>query len=286
MNTKNNSSILTLRTIQKEDIVCNFLLRDNFITGIKSSEHYHFHSFYEFLMVVTGKMHIIIEDNDFFLESGNICIIPPNTIHYILEDEESFRTGFRFSFSRSNYGNTPHFFPRFQKSFHNLHTAFILNDATIYENFLKTSALVIRNQNSSYVADELLFLALDCVSHIISQEPTTQREEYSSDNVRSEYIEDFINTTYHANPKIEDLAKVLNLSKRQTERVIARLFNMTFSELILKKRLTIAKFLLQKTTHTMEEIAFQTGFYDTSHFYHKFTACYGITPAKYREKKK
>ncbi len=280
MNPKNTPHFF--RTIQKKDIICNFIIRDNFTTGVISSERYHFHSFYELHTVVKGQMHILVNDKDLYLESGSICVIPPNTIHYIFEEKDSFRTGFRFSFSPSNVPNTPFFLPRFQKSFHEICDIFVANDPTIYNNYLYPAALLLKEQTFSHLIDELLFLCIDSVSNIILPTHPVQESNFDSDAFRAECVEDFINSTYHDHPRIEILADSLNLSVRQTERIISRLYGMTFSELILKKRLTIAKFLLLTTSHTIEEIAFLTGFYDKSHFCRKFHDSFGVSPAAYR----
>ena len=57
---------------------------------------------------------------------------------------------------------------------------------------------------------------------------------------------------------------------------------MTFTELLGKKRLTAAKFLLKTTDSSIEEIAFTCGFKDTSYFYRRFSSLFKTTPAAYR----
>ena len=273
---------LRIYTMQKNDISCNFILSGHFLNGITSSEKYHFHSFYELFAVVTGNMHIMIENQDFFLTSGDICIIPPNTPHFVYEDKDSFRIGFRFSYSSSGNFSNSCYLSRFQRSYGKLKTVFITKDPSIYENYLCVAARILKSDHSNYVINELLFYAINQISNTILHEPAVSETTQNSDSLRTIYIEDFINHNYYANTRIEDLANTLNLSVRQTERVVSRLFGISFTKLVLKKRLSIAKFLLQKTPYSIEEIAFQTGFYDKSHFCHKFTYYYDITPVKYR----
>ena len=54
-----------MQTVEKEDIVCDFSVTEVLVTGMHSSESYHFHSFYELFTVLHGQMRITAEEISF-----------------------------------------------------------------------------------------------------------------------------------------------------------------------------------------------------------------------------
>ena len=104
-----------------------------------------------------------------------------------------------------------------------------------------------------------------------------------SDIFVAEKIEDFMNMNYTEKIHLSDLANHLNLGNRQTERVIAKHFGVTFSPLLNRKRLSTAKFLLKTSDLSIDEVSVISGFEDKNYFYRKFSSAFGITPGKYRK---
>jgi len=277
-------NIIAMHTFEKGDISCDFILKDGFVTGVTSSDNYHFHSFFEIHYVLRGEMRMIVNDRECFLGSGDLCIIPPNLSHFIYGNSDSHRIGFRFSFKHLKNIEGGEFFQRFLKAFGGLQDSCILSDHTLFRQCVNASREALANDGSSYVVDELLFLALDELARAMLGCPSDSKEgpQPYNDSLLTEYVEDYLNNHYQRTPKIGELAFSLNLSVRQTQRVINRLFGKTFSELLTTRRLMAAKFLLRTTSLSIEEIAGQTGFCDKSYFYRTFSAYYGITPVQYR----
>ena len=87
-----------MQSVEKEDILCNFAITEALVTGIRSSESYHFHSFYELFAVSSGRMRLIADQEHIVLRPGDVCIIPPNVTHYVYEETGAFRVGFLFDF--------------------------------------------------------------------------------------------------------------------------------------------------------------------------------------------
>ena len=50
------------------------------------------------IYIATG----IVQDKDICVHPGEVCIIPPNTVHVVLPNEGNFCTGFRFDFSKTD----------------------------------------------------------------------------------------------------------------------------------------------------------------------------------------
>ena len=81
-----------MQTVEKEDVFCNFVITEALVTGIRSSENYHFHSFFELFTVLSGQMRLIADHENILLRPGDVCIIPPNMTHYVYEEADAFWT--------------------------------------------------------------------------------------------------------------------------------------------------------------------------------------------------
>ncbi|NLC67844.1 MAG: helix-turn-helix transcriptional regulator [Clostridiaceae bacterium] len=99
-------------------------------------------------------------------------------------------------------------------------------------------------------------------------------------------IENFFEANYNTNKTIHDLAKMLNVSVRQLDRIIQDSFKMSFKNKIIEKRMEISKNLLRNTKLPVKTIAERVGYNTESNFYKVFKQKNGHTPAEYRKKYK
>jgi transcriptional regulator GlxA family with amidase domain len=89
---------------------------------------------------------------------------------------------------------------------------------------------------------------------------------------------------HYADPiKVEELARLANLSPSQFERRFKKVFQITPTKHILNVRIRAACNLLSSTNDTIAAIALESGFYDHSHFAHNFMRVMGVSPSTYRE---
>jgi len=83
---------------------------------------------------------------------------------------------------------------------------------------------------------------------------------------------------------INDVAKVLYLSPKQTGRIIKANFGMTWRELLIKRRMRIALWHIGRTDNSIESIAAHVGYRSVRGFYFTFENFYGNPPNFYRNK--
>jgi len=89
---------------------------------------------------------------------------------------------------------------------------------------------------------------------------------------------------HYARPiKVEELARIANLSPSQFERRFKKVFQISPTKHILNVRIRAACNLLSSTNNTIAAIALESGFYDHSHFTHNFIKMMGVSPSTYRE---
>lgn len=90
-----------------------------------------------------------------------------------------------------------------------------------------------------------------------------------------------------ANPQknisLQMVADELGLSTKQASRIIRQNYKTTLSDLVKKKRLSIACALLTNSDMPISAIVEYVNFPTESYFYAQFKKTYGCTPLKYRK---
>ncbi len=229
-------------------------------------------------------MQVTVEDQSFTLSQGDLCVIAPGTVHYVTLPEGAGSMGFRFRFFCTGRAENEEQ-SLFTHAFGSLKNVFIIHQNSIIEKYIRLASENMKHTGTEFIASTLLFLALyETVSVISGEERGGYVDEIESvDIALSENIENYINQNYNRRIMLSDLAEHMNLGVRQTERIIKRLFGLTFGNLLLQKRLAVAKLLLRTTEKSLEEIAQACGFDDKSYFCRRFREAMATSPGKYRE---
>src|SRR5689334_16706685 len=83
---------------------------------------------------------------------------------------------------------------------------------------------------------------------------------------------------------VEAIADQFELSSRQIRRIVQKELGVPPIQLLLTRRLLLAKQLLTETTWPMAEVAFASGFSSVRRFNDGFTRRYGMPPTRLRKK--
>ncbi|MBR7019472.1 MAG: AraC family transcriptional regulator [Lachnospiraceae bacterium] len=81
---------------------------------------------------------------------------------------------------------------------------------------------------------------------------------------------------------LDGLATLLNLSRRQTERLLQQHYNKTFLQKKKEARMSAACILLQAGDKSIASVAYELGYSSPEHFTHAFKNYYHVTPSSYR----
>lgn len=87
----------------------------------------------------------------------------------------------------------------------------------------------------------------------------------------------------HQTIRLDDLAKMLHLSHRQTQRFLQEHYGMTFSQKRAEARMAAAAQMLVNTDMTISEIAEKVGFSSGEHFSNAFRRQFHTAPSYYRK---
>ena len=96
------------------------------------------------------------------------------------------------------------------------------------------------------------------------------------------YMLNYIQANY-THISVRELAAFFHYSERQISRLIKEYTGMNFPDLIRHLKLSRACELLTNPDLPVTTVMETVGYADLSSFYKAFKACYGMTPAQYRE---
>ena len=240
--------------------------------GVPMHTH-HYHNFYEIYYMVEGKGTYFINDQIYDIVSGDVVIVPPNTIHSTdYGNKEYERLLLEFSENmipkhiRERMGEIPNLYR---------HPGIAREVYLIIKEIEKEY-----KNNDDFYQDEINYL----ISHLLVmllRNVSAVKAVHSRDAVISEVVA-FIKENYQANISLQQLAEMHFISPEHLSRTFKRETNFGFNEFISLVRLQRAEYLLKEHPEmSISEVAYACGFNDSNYFSDKFKRTYGISPLRY-----
>ena len=96
--------------------------------------------------------------------------------------------------------------------------------------------------------------------------------------------QDYIEQNYQERIAIDDLATMLNLSRRNLERRFRKVTYNSIVEYVQKVRIEAAKMTLEKEKENVSEVMYKAGYTDSKAFRTTFKKYTGLSPMEYRKK--
>ncbi|MEK6153954.1 AraC family transcriptional regulator [Flavobacteriaceae bacterium 3-367] len=141
-------------------------------------------------------------------------------------------------------------------------------------------------QNPMLVNDDLLELKIkELILLLVQSKNIGSIQELVTDlySTRAIQLKEVIKLHLFSDLKMEQLAKLCNLSLSSFKREFKKEFNDSPANYIIGKRLEKAKELLRITDLSISEIAYETGFQDPLYFTRLFKNKIGAAPSAYRK---
>ena len=277
--------------INSYDLVHAFLMADYHI-GMHQQE------FFEINIISRGKGTHYINNNLVEANEGDVFIIPPHishgydggkgfdVFHLILND------AFMHKYT-ADLQQLPYFYKLFGveplmrgKTAYPLHltlsieelnsTLDILSKITRYTNHANTTESLIRSNLA------MASIALLCNAYAINNPNSdiSQSEEHALMDSIS-----YIHERYYEKITIETLMQIAHMSRTSYIKKFKDICKMSPAAYITKIRIESAAVMLLNTSLSVSEIAYKTGFYDSSHLTKSFESYYFMTPIEYKKKK-
>lgn len=204
----------------------------------------HKHLFVEMHIFLSGNAVMQCDNKDIILQEGDVLFIPANMLHkYRSFGENSKRISFLLDFNKCC--NTP-------------------NKLSLPKALLPLICKEIQAYTLTGRDSKLKALLSYICSDVLTSETEKPKIPITS---RELIIEDFFTKKYNSNATLDDLARELMLSHKQTEREVKRLTGNTFIEEMSKRKVEAAIMLSQTTSMSLTEISKLVGYTSYCGFY-------------------
>ena len=104
----------------------------------------------------------------------------------------------------------------------------------------------------------------------------------SLQHVEKAHLDTLMMKNFHCDLKLEEFARLSGRSLSTFKRDFKQFYNETPGKWLNNKRLEYAKTLLENPTLNINEVCFESGFKNPSHFNNSFKNKYGLPPNQYR----
>ena len=239
----------------------------------------HSHSFFELHIIEAGEYRFTAANQRFSLKPGQFCLIAPNVIHSPKPSEMPVRRlciNLEYLLPVTALG-------RWLQSHSGEETVWVGSAEQMLP--LVEEIRKERSENSGFsraALESLLGLLVVKLARAMGmQEKTTNIQ--GQEDTRSLYIDQFLNNRFALAAGEEVLARELNLSRRQLDRIIQKQYGMSFRQKRSQIRFAVACDLLRNSKETIARISEELGYSTPSNFTAFFKEIHGMTPGQYRE---
>jgi len=246
------------------------------ITQVWSSKM-HNHSGFEIHIVLSGSCKLDMEGNSWVLQPGQAVIILPGQYHMpmaVTPNQEKITLG--IAMAEGALFRTV--FAAVSKK----------NIYTLPEELLKLCRGILQESEQEYnFRQELIKIRMAEMVILLLRQIDLQDKpkQIGQGKIRSVGVIDlYFESNLCKNPKADELAAQLFMSRRQLHRLLIKTYGMGFREKLLSTRMNQAKWLLRHTDKTVSTIVGEVGYAHDSAFLQAFRRQFGMTPMEYRAK--
>lgn len=254
---------------------------------------FHKHTFFELLYVYDGNCKQKLEQKDYMLTTGDLCIIPPGIRHSITVNDESIvinvliRKDTLHSIFHS-FLNVP-----------NILSSFFLNNIYAKQ---KNDYIIFHSGKDYEIRRSFLYMLLEsinkekCYYQIISNtlmlvfgllirshEHTIEMPMLSSQSeLQCFHLLSFIQKN-SSSITLHDIAKYFHYTPEYTSKLIKQITGMTLTDILLQIRLEKAQDYLTNTNLSIASICEEIGYESPEYFVRLFKKHIGQSPSAYRK---
>lgn len=245
----------------------------------------HNHNYYEFFLVISGRLTHYINDKKKIVGTGSLVFIRPNDIHSfqspshdfcfynLLVSKETMDSCFSFLGSGCQAeqlmsSNMPPYISLQSAELNSLLPAFEQLTLAHEINILRFNTL-LRSVTVNLLTRYFLSYNLK-----LSHDIPTWMNILALEMQKQQNYQEGLNALYRISQK----------SPEYLCRVFKKHLNKTPTKFINDIRITNAKLALEYTKRSILQICEEVGFYNTSHFYHLFKQETGLSPKAFRER--
>ena len=213
----------------------NIFVQDGFYSLLnESSNTVHKHNYSEIHVISGGSASFRIESAEYTVSDGELIAIPRGLFHTWKDSSDSV-----------------------------LHTAFMIDMQIDSAQIISADTDVIRGffneiRKFGQAHDHSVISAyIPLLLSYVKKSTSTLQQQAPDDGV---LVENFFSTRYSEDIRLSDLASILHLSERQTERKIMEHTGHTFNEELSATRMAVARYLKANTDMSLSQISEYVGY--------------------------
>ncbi len=238
----------------------------------------HCNAQYEFHIALSGSCTVDVDTKSFDLSVGDALLVAPGEYHCPKKRSADYEC-FIFSFVIKT--------DSIAKSFYESNSTSVKMQLSEFELALCREILDENRENEFLryqCISSVYFLLLSGIFKKLDCFANAKETNSANSDKRLDYIDDFFEQNLAENATEEALAKRLNLSPRQLNRVLRTYYGTNFRKKLCNARMNSSGWLLRTTNMSVSEIGKTVGYQSETSFFKAFKAYYGITPLQYRKK--
>ncbi len=255
----------------------------------------HTHNFFEVVYVYDGSCTFFFDSEEKFLRTGDLCILAPESIHYVKTSKDSLVLSINIrqsTFDKTFWGlleNNNLLTHFFMQSLYNRHTTnyltFSISDFAQF-NPLVQEIFDESNITDSYSNNITISLVNFLFGKLLRNFGNTIHlyNDVSASMFDREFplMLRYIQANY-TTTTLSSLSEVFHYSTVHISRMFKKNLNETFSTVLQTLKLEHAQVFLRDTDYTLAEITEMVGYKSPDHLSRAFKKKYALTPSEYRK---
>lgn len=236
----------------------------------------HKHPYYELHVIEAGSTPFHAEGQTYALTPGDFCLVYPGTVHIPAEEQPGVIRG-AVSFELTDTKGELACLLSCQSGSYRGNSKDL---AAVWHRLQREQAAgLFSDEMIKALLTQMLILLVRAMRDSITK-TVTHRD--TLDQLRTVYIDTFLNNRFFLRAGESVLAEELGVSRRQLDRIFQKLYGKSYREKLLEVRTEVACELLREDL-PIREIAERVGYDSSSNFTAFFKSMQGITPTQYRK---
>jgi AraC-like DNA-binding protein len=234
----------------------------------------HYHEQFVITLVLAGTEQFSTRQSGFYAPTGSISIVHPNEVHSCVSLHATGLSFCTFYVSADfmcwlNNGKMPYFNHR------------VIEDGFLFDRFYRMRQWLAAQTDAPINAGPLLGLVLHDLIVKYAHDGHLLTDSQQSMRLLTE-LKHAAECSDTDSFSLEKAALSMGLDKYKFLRLFKQFTGLTPNNYIIFQKVEASKKKLL-TASSMIEVAYEMGFYDTSHFYRHFKRFTGVTPLQYRQ---
>lgn len=256
----------------------------------------HSHDFLELNYMLSGSVKQIINGNEEILQTGDILLMSKNAVHFVSAPGASdLLINLMFPVENIDFESLESIMHKNNYVFNFLLENMTNKKDSAYIIFRSSKHAVIKQlldqiidkyYSNSHFANEIIRLNISILFMELIENVPFEVHKNTSKQMENNFIFEILRMIHEEFRTItlSKLAKEFNYNENYLSNLIKNKTGKSFKEIQSKERLERAKLLIENTDLTIEEIIYEVGWLNKSHFYRKYKEFYGEPLKKSRSK--